>query len=243
MTVTLNRILLFIVTLSATATPSGTVLGQNASSPAYGSVQLTIPGGTLAAVSATLGNELVHVSAGTVNDDWTASPAEQTITLDDADCATDQWISAGPHLAYVSDASGNEEAFLILGNTEDEITIQAGFDLLDEDRDIPGATSVAIRRAHTFVVSMRYPAGTTVGELGFENLPGWQAGSGGDTVLLWNGTGWTTYWYQTNSWRRTGSFLAVDDDPVEAHTAVFVDRGSQATLEESANVHPLPYAP
>jgi hypothetical protein len=92
-------------------------------------------------------------------------------------------------------------------------------------------------------VSMRYPAGTTVGELGFENLPGWQAGSGGDTVLLWNGTGWTTYWYQTNSWRRTGSFLAVDDDPVEAHTAVFVDRGSQATLEESANVHPLPYAP
>ena len=46
------------------------------------------------------------------------------------------------------------------------------------------------------MVASRYPVGTTVAQLGFHNLPGWQEGSAstGDRFFLWDGSNWLTYY-------------------------------------------------
>jgi hypothetical protein len=96
-------------------------------------------------------------------------------------------------------------------------------------------------------VSMRYPVDTTVGELGFHNLPDWNRGGAGDLLYLWNGAGWTTYFYLDAigpllaGWRKIGSVAIVDTDPVGADTAVFTSRKGISSLAESANFHALPY--
>ncbi len=98
-------------------------------------------------------------------------------------------------------------------------------------------------------LSGRYPVETTIGALGFENLPKWRAGAGGDLVYLWSQTeGWVTYYYQTG-WRKIGGgFATFENDVVPADSGLFVQRGKPAvgdpaTPAESANAHALPYTP
>lgn len=300
---------------------------------AAGYVQITIPGSSLGTVSATLQNKSNHTSNATINADFTGTA--QTLTVAGAGWTAGQWASEG-YLAYVSDASNGEEAFLITGNTSDTITIQTDFDLLDVDRDIPAVTSISIRLAQTLgglfgfgaetdftsvdrvflwtggswatyyhasgnwrkiggnlfetfndelvypdeaffiqrndtnsitftffgdvpskaqvttmagpglqMVSTRYPVETSIGQLGFETLPNWQQGSGGDLVYLWDGGSWLTYYYAGGAWRKVGGnlFETFDNDPVPPDSGVFVSRKGISGPAESANFHVLPYTP
>lgn len=313
---------------------------------AAGYVQVSVPGNTLGAVSATLQNKSDHTSNSTINNDWIPLddmgtpnplddvPAQQTITVTNAGWTAGQWTSSG-YLCYVADSAGGEEAFLILSNTTDTITIQSNFNLLDALRTIPVTASISIRKAQTvgglfgvgagntdfttadkiylwngagwttyFVngsfqwfksgsffpanddvifpdegffiqrndpanltltffgdvpgkaqvttmpspqlqfVSMRYPVDTTIGDLGFHNLPNWVGGQGGDLIYVWNGVSWTTYFYKGGGkWGKSGSFFDHETDPVLADTAVFSSRGGAATEANSANYHALPYTP
>lgn len=328
--------------LVAVALLAAPVHAQVSYTKASGYVQVTVAGNTLGAVSATLQNKSDHTSNATINDDWVPSvpqtpptpdiPAQQTISVASAGWTADEWASG--HLAYVIDSTGGEEAFLILSNTSDTLTIQSDFDLLDDDRSIPSVTSISLRKAQTvgdlfgvgaantdftlldkvylwngsgwttyfldglynwrkigsfatanadvvypdegiFIqrndatdltltffgdvpgkaqvttmpgpglqfVSSRYPVETTVGDLGFEQLPDWQQGSGGDLVYVWTGTGWDTYFYIAPNWRKIGTFDPVNDDPIAPDSALFVSRKGISGLAESANQHTLPYTP
>lgn len=328
--------------LVAVALLAAPVHAQVSYTKASGYVQVTVAGNTLGAVSATLQNKSDHTSNSTINDDWVDSvpqtpptpdiPAQQTVTVAGAGWDVDEWASG--HLAYIVDSSGGEEAFLILSNTSDTLTIATDFDLLDATRSIPNVTSISLRKAQTvgdlfgvgaantdftlgdkvylwngsgwttyfldgaynwrkigsfnpangdvvypdegiFIerndetdltltffgdvpglaqvttmpgpglqfVSSRYPVETTIGELGFHNLPNWQQGSGGDLVYIWTGTGWSTYFHTAGGWRKIGTFDTVDNDPVNPDSAIFVSRKGVSGLAESANFHTLPYTP
>lgn len=309
-----------------------------------GYVQLTVPGSSLGAISATLQNKSDHTSNADINNDWTPTvpqtpptpdiPAQQTLTVPGAGWTADQWASG--YLCYITDSSQGEEAFLVLGNTADTLTVQTNFNLLDASRPIPATTSISLRKAQTignllgvgvdtdftsqdkiylwngagwttyfvdangnwrkigsfflanddvvfpdeglFVqrntpaditltffgdvpdkaqittmpgpglqfVSSRYPVETTVGQLGFENLPNWQQN---DNVYLWNGSGWVTYYFNPNfnggvgAWFKVGSLFPAGGDIIPPDSALFVSRSSVAGLAESANFHTLPYTP
>lgn len=324
-----------LIPLAAVSLTTATAEAQATSyTLAAGYVQVTVPGNSLGAISATLQNKSDHTSNATVNNDWTAgNPSTQTLTVAGAGWTAGQWTSSG-YLAYVCDSNGGEEAFLITSNTSDTLTIAAEFNLLAPERNIPTTASISIRLAQTvgglfgvgantqfttadkvylwdgsgwttyrvnlagnwtkigffgtvnndvvfpdeglFVqrndaadivftffgdvpgkaqvttmpgpglqfVSMRYPVATTIGQLGFETLPGWVKGTSGDLVYLWDGNGWVTYYYTTaNTWRKVGGFGTFENDPVAPDSAIFVSRVGTGTPAESANQHALPYTP
>ncbi|MCH1419115.1 MAG: hypothetical protein L7W40_02335, partial [Akkermansiaceae bacterium] len=73
---------------------------------------------TITGISVTLLNDLEFASSATINSDYSAGPASgaQTLTVTGQNWSQDQWTSQ-PHLAYITDADGAEEAFLISSNT------------------------------------------------------------------------------------------------------------------------------
>ena len=111
--------------------------------------------------------------------------------------------------------------------------------------DVPGKAQITtITGPGLRFVSSRYPVDTRVRDLGFENLPNWVEGSGGDLVYLWNGSSWVTYYYFLNAWRKVGGgFGDFGDDAVLADSGIFVARDVVSTPQESANYHALPYTP
>jgi uncharacterized protein (TIGR02597 family) len=94
----------------------------------------------------------------------------------------------------------------------------------------------------------RFPIDTTLGGLGLQNIPGWDAGvtsSDADNVLILNVSGgWDTYFWTgtegspNNIWKRSGT-IDRSSTPIPAGTAVFITHpGGAVTLTQS-----LPYTP
>ena len=100
----------------------------------------------------------------------------------------------------------------------------------------------------TFLAN-RFPADTTLGALGLQNIPGWQPGAtanSADNVLVWNGNtgGWDSYYWTgtagtpNNIWKRSGN-LDRSNTPIAAGTAVYLSHaGGAFTLTQ-----PVPYTP
>jgi hypothetical protein len=199
---------------------------QTTYSTASGYVQVTVPGLSLGAISATLQNKSEHTSNATVNNDWVPLdtkgtpnplddvPAHQTLTVNGAGWTPDQWISEG-YLCYIVDSNGGEEAFLIVDNTADTITVQCEFNLLDVARDIPNTTSISIRLAQTVGGLLGAGAGNT-------------DFTATDRVYLWSGTAWTTYFVDINfNWRKSGGgFATYNDDVVFPDEGFFIQRNN-----------------
>jgi uncharacterized protein (TIGR02597 family) len=107
-----------------------------------------------------------------------------------------------------------------------------------ERTDIPGPGSV--------FASRRFPVDTTLGALGLHSLPGWAAGSSAsaaDEVDLWNGSTWESFYYNGSNWKKAGSFVNADSQPVAAGTGLFITRRSSATGTTATLAQPLPYIP
>ena len=107
----------------------------------------TAGGPTLTAISATLLNDLEHSSAVTINADFNGGAGTQTATVTGATWSAGQWTGV-PHLAYLVNGSGSEEAFLISSHTGDTLTLSTTFNLLADSR-FPANTTVKIRKANT----------------------------------------------------------------------------------------------
>lgn len=93
------------------------------------------------------------------------------------------------------------------------------------------------------MVATRYPVGTTVSQLGFQNLPGWSDGSisSGDRFYLWNGDNWLVYYRSGGNWKRSGSLSVVNDEVIPNNVLLFVQRESSSTDTNSGNTHIMPY--
>jgi hypothetical protein len=196
---------------------------------AAGYVQVTVPGGTLGAISATLQSKSDHTSNATVNNDWTPlddkgtpsplddDPAQQTLTVTGAGWTAGQWTTSG-FLCYAADSNDGEESFLILANTSDTITIQADFDLLDGSRSIPTTSTISLRRAQTVGSLFGFGAGNT-------------DFTSSDKVYLWNGNGWTTYFVNAAfQWAKSGSFFSANNDVIFPDEGLFIQRNDPSDL-------------
>jgi uncharacterized protein (TIGR02597 family) len=112
--------------------------------------------------------------------------------------------------------------------------------------NVPSTTEKTdIRGPASSMLSVRFPVATTLGGLALQNSPGWQAGTsaqGADNVLLFNGTSWDTYYFNSNAnqWRSTG-FTDRGSTPITIGSAMFIVRQSSAQGTNSTFVQVLPY--
>lgn len=92
-------------------------------------------------------------------------------------------------------------------------------------------------------MSNRFPVDTQIGAIGIQSTTGWVSGSSANTadkVLVWNGTGWLTYFYNGTNWKKSGFFGNFDTDVIAAGTSIFVTRASATA---TTLVQSLPYTP
>lgn len=99
--------------------------------------------------------------------------------------------------------------------------------------------------ASTFVGNPQ-PADTTLLNSGAAASPGWLTGASAasaDNLLVWNGTGWFTFFHNGTSWRRTGSLVNQNTFVITAGTPMFVFRRSNPATNQSYLATPLAYTP
>jgi uncharacterized protein (TIGR02597 family) len=76
-------------------------------------------------------------------------------------------------------------------------------------------------------VGSRFPADTTLAGLGLHLNPNWRTGPSAaqaDSLLVWTGATWQSFYHNGAQWRRAGSFQNFDALPVPAGSGVFVAR-------------------
>jgi len=103
--------------------------------------------------------------------------------------------------------------------------------------DILGAVAVkkqrsAIPGSGQALLGNRFPAPTTLDALGIEKVTGWTAGGTAaitDNVLIWNGTAWNIFYFNTNNWERVGSFSNANNTAITATTAILINRKPDAS--------------
>ncbi len=202
---------------------------QTAFTAPSGYVKVTLPassGGTasLSAVSAALLNEVEFSGAATINSNFSSDT--QTLSVSGTPWTDDQWIST-PHVVYITDAptQGAEEAFLITDNTDSTLTLRSTFDLRLNDR-FPESSTVTIRKAHTI--------GSLFGRTAAEvKLQQFGSSAFADSIFIWNGSSWVTYFFTGSEWNRSGGAGASDpaDDVVFPDEGFFMQRKGTSDLE------------
>jgi hypothetical protein len=183
---------------------------------------------TTTGISVTLLNDLDFSGSATINNDHAINPGNSTQTLAIAgqNWSPGQWTGQ-PHLAYIADADGGEEAFLVSSNSSDgQLTLLTTFDLLgDKDSGTPGiqnrfpsSTTVKIRRANTIgsIFSSK------IGEF-----------SADDRVFVWDGSEWLSF--QKNgfgNWALASNLFGNENDTVIfPDEGMFISRSATSAIE------------
>ena len=94
-------------------------------------------------------------------------------------------------------------------------------------------------------LSNRFPVDTTLGALKFQLLPNWISNtdvSVADNVYLWNGSVWDVYYFDGTNWRKSGSILNFDSQPVPSGSALYIYRRSTASGVTSTFLQVPPYS-
>lgn len=105
-------------------------------------------------------------------------------------------------------------------------------------------TSV-IGKSSTFLAN-RFPVDVTLKSSGISSLAGWKSGNSAftaDTLQVWNGISWVSYFYNGTSWMKTGSFTTQDNTGIPAGSAVMITRQSDAAGESATLTQNLTYTP
>jgi len=171
-----------------------------------GVIKSTCSGSAVTTISASLRAKTEYQGSA-------ASIAAGTISTGVTTWSAAQWTTE-PHLCYVENASGAEEAYLI--TTMDETT---GVLTLATDHDLtaryPATPTYRICKAVTlgdFFANISAPFETT------------------DRVYLWNGTGWDSYVY-FSFWRKVGDISPNRNDTVlMPNLGMYILRGAASEL-------------
>jgi hypothetical protein len=92
-------------------------------------------------------------------------------------------------------------------------------------------------------VGNRFPADTTLAGLGLHLNLNWRKGPSAaqaDSLLVWTGATWQSFFHNGTQWRRAGSFQNFDTLPVPAGSGVFVARKPGGTGDALVSLQ-LPY--
>ena len=168
-------------------------------------------GPRLSAITASLHSGMIHqgqaYSLGAFSDSGT-SPS-QSVNTGAIDWTDGQWTTE-PHLCYLENALGAEEAYLIVGNTADgELTLATSFNL---QARYPASPSYRICRANTL--------GSLFGTDTVSFLTHASA-SNADNIYAWNGNSWTTYHHNGTSWQSPATAFGGHAN----NTVVYPDEG------------------
>ncbi len=109
----------------------------------------------------------------------------------------------------------------------------------------PLLTQLASRSSS--VIALRFPADATLGSLGFSGLGTWLQGTSfvrSDTVSLWNGTKWDSYWMKPdNKWYLVGGDgTDKTATPIGAGSVISVLKRGTATGSGTYFTQALPYS-
>ena len=182
------------------ADPVGVVKVTIAAAPAAGQSKLT-------AISATLRGAIDY--QGTATSIGTFATTSQPLNTGVTTWTATQW-TAEPHLCYIENAAGAEEAYLITANTTAGVlTLATSFDL---DTRYPTTATFRICKAQTF------------GSLfGTSSVPFLTANSSAnaDNIHVWDGGGWVTYHHNGSSWQSPATAFGGDAND----TVIFPDEG------------------
>ena len=122
-----------------------------------------------------------------------------------------------------------------LGNTALSFVITGGVPTVDRQ--------VAIKKSGPTLLAQYWPADSTLGTIGLQNLAGWQAGSSAstaDTVVLTSAGAASTYFWNGTNWKRValGSPNA-DTTPIPIGTTISINKkGSTAGFSTLTQVTP-----
>lgn len=171
---------------------------------------------TITGISVTLLNDLEFAASATINDDYGTDPTNstQTLAITGQNWSPDQWTEQ-PHLAYITDDDGAEEAFLISSNTGNgQLTLLTTFDLLgDKDSEAPG-----IQNRFPSSTTVKIRGANTIGSIFSSKIAEFAAD---DRVFVWDGSEWLSF--QKNgfgNWALASNLFGNEND-----TVIFPDEG------------------
>lgn len=203
--------------------PVGVVKITVAPAPSAGQTKLT-------AISATLRGAIAYqasaTSIGAYNADAGSTPPnpDQTLTQTGAGWTTNQWTTE-PHLCYIENASGAEEAYLIKSHTADTLTLATSFDFSSRYTSTP---TFRICKANTLGSLF----GTTSLDVPFkQHINVNQA----DNIYIWNGTLWDTYWFTGSVWLSTAIPTSANNVVVFPDEGIFVLRRDTSSINLTFN--------
>lgn len=93
----------------------------------------------------------------------------------------------------------------------------------------------------TFIAN-RFPVDVSFINSGIQSTAGWVTGASAaaaDTVFLWNGSNWDTYYHNGTNWKKSGNLANQNATLIPAGTALFIVKTSAASTLTQA----LPYTP
>lgn len=225
-------------TLAALSLPilAGSTLNAQTVTDPVGVVKVTIEAAPsagqtkLTAISATLRGAIdyqaVATSVGAFNADAGNNPSnpDQPITQTGAGWTANQWTTE-PHLCYIENAAGAEEAYLIKSHTADTLTLATSFDF---------------SARYTSTPTFRICKANTLGSLfGTSSVPFLTAASSSnaDNIYAWNGSSWVTYHHNGSSWQSPATAFGgnVNNNVIFPDEGLFVLRRDTSAIELSFN--------
>ena len=201
--------------------PVGVVKVTIAAAPANGT--------KLTAISATLRGAIAHqgtaTSLGAFNPDAGSNPPnpDQALTQTGAGWTTNQWTTE-PHLCYIENAAGAEEAYLIKSHTADELTLATSFDFFSS-RYPSGTPTFRICKANTIGSLF----GTTSATVPFKKSI---FATSADNIYTWEGNGWATYYHNGTIWKKVGGANSSSPE----NDVVFPDEGLFILRRETSDI-------
>jgi len=130
----------------------------------------------------------------------------------------------------------DEGIFIVRRDTAPlDLVMTGGVPTTSENSDLPAAGSI--------LLSNRFPVDTTLQALGLHSTPNWRKGvsaNAADTVNLWNGKSWQSFYHNGTNWKRSGSGLVFDTQAIPAGAAIFVTR---ANAQATSFTQAIPYTP
>lgn len=191
------------------ADPVGVVKVTIAAAPAAGQSKLT-------AISATLRGAIDY--QGTATSIGTFATTSQPLNTGVTTWTATQW-TAEPHLCYIENAAGAEEAYLITATDESTgvLTLATSYDFSARYTATP---TYRICKAHTLAgifsnLTVSGVAGT------FDSS---------DRVYVWDGSEWKTYFYNGN-WKLTTDIFGNADN-----TVIFPDEGLFISRSQTTDI-------
>ena len=171
---------------------------------------------TITGISVTLLSDLEFAASAIINNDYGTDPSNstQTLAITGQNWSSDQWTRQ-PHLAYITDGDGAEEAFLISSNTDNgQLTLLTTFDLLgDKDSEAPG-----IQNRFPSSTTVKIRGANTIGSIFSSKIAEFAAD---DRVFVWDGSEWLSF--QKNgfgNWALASNLFGNEND-----TVIFPDEG------------------